>query len=127
MTKVQIQEIENDTYWVKISFLTYHSQGQLIMKAKLYELRMKKIEKQFQKTTYWVDYNYQLTTHEKIMMDKEHQDIEKEIKRLNRYIDSYIQHNYEDNLDRIHELEFRINECKTRLSEIEDQIVKGRR
>ncbi len=128
MTKQQLMEIENDNTWVRITYLTYHSQGCIIMKSKFYELKMKKIEKELYKTTYYVDYNYQLSIAELIMMDKEHQAIQREIKRLKRYLDYELNHrSYADNMNYIHKLEAEINDYKIKLSEIETQIVEGRR
>ena len=128
MTKQQLMEIENDTTWVRITYLTHYSQGCVIMKTKLFELKYKKIEKQFCKTSYFVDYNYQLSLSEMIMMDKEYQDIQREIKRLNRYLDYELnQINYEKDTKHIHDLEETIHDYKLRLSEIETRIVKERR
>ena len=128
MTKQQLMEIENDNTWVRITYLTHYSQGSIIMKSKLYELKMKKIEKELVKTTYYVDYNYQLSIAEMIMMDKDHQDIERKIKTLNRYLDYELNHRNDENSKQyIHDLEERINDYKIRLEEIETRIVKERR
>lgn len=86
MKKAELEQIKNDNHWIKIDFLTPYSKGSMIMKESYYLKYQKKIEKKLGKY-YWVDYDYKLTLGEYILMDEEHQRIEKHIKYLSHHLD----------------------------------------
>ena len=86
MKKVELEQIKNDNHWIKISFLTPYSKGEMIMKESFYQKNMKKIEKRLS-NYYWIDYDYHLSLGEFILMDEEHIKLENHIKRLGYSLD----------------------------------------
>ena len=86
MTKKELNQIQQDTKWIKISFLTPYSKGEMIMKESFYQKNMKKIEKRLS-NYYWIDYDYHLSLGEFILMDEEHIKLENHIKRLGYSLD----------------------------------------
>lgn len=69
MTNQQKETIYNDTKWIKIIFRSSYSSGELIMKKSLYEIKSKKIEKEFKGMEYHIIPNHHLTLEEVINMD----------------------------------------------------------
>lgn len=86
MKNTELNIIKNDNHWIKIDFLTPYSKGSMIMKESYYLKYQKKIEKRLGKY-YWIDYNYTLTLGEFILMDEEHQRIEKDIRRCSHLLE----------------------------------------
>lgn len=118
MKKAELEQIKNDNHWIKISFLTPYSKGEMIMKESFYQKNMKKIEKKLS-NYYWIDYDYHLSLGEFILMDEEHQRIENYIKYQGRFLDRARECHYE------HEIEFylrNIEEASNQLLERELQL-----
>ena len=69
LTIKQQMEIEQDNTYVKISFRTSYSQGSFILKTKMYELKIMKIEKTLKGLYYFTDYGYIPTFEEYCNMD----------------------------------------------------------
>ncbi len=97
MKTTELNLIKNDNHWIKIDFLTPYSKGSMIMKESYYLKYQKKIEKKLG-NYYWIDYDYKLTLGEYILMDEEHQRIERIIKTQGRYLEYARHHNNESDI-----------------------------
>lgn len=121
MTKKELNQIQQDTKWIKISFLTPYSKGEMIMKESFYQKNMKKIEKKLS-NYYWIDYDYHLTLGEFILMDEEHQRIENHIKTLGRYLDTARRYNYENDIQKyLQDIEFYSNQLLERELQLQEE------
>ena len=69
LTIKQQMEIEQDNTYVKISFRSSYSQGSFILKTKMYEFKIKQIEKALKGLYYFTDYGYIPTYEEYCNMD----------------------------------------------------------
>lgn len=70
----------------------------MIMKESYYLKYQKKIEKRLS-NYYWIDYDYKLTLGEYILMDEEHQRIERGIKINGRYLEYAREHNIQRDIE----------------------------
>ena len=120
MKTTELKRVQEDNTWVRITFLSPYSKDSMIMKTAYYELNMKKLEKRLPKY-YWVDYDYQLTLGEFILMDEEHIRIENHIKALGHSLDFARRHDDQDGiamyLSRIEEYSNQLLERELQLQE----------
>lgn len=82
MTNKEKETIYNDTEWIKITFTSSYSSGEILMKKSLFEKKYKKIEKEFKNMEYHIFRDYSLNLEETTRMDETANFY---LKQMNRY------------------------------------------
>lgn len=116
LTLKQQIEIKQDTEWVKIHFRSHYSQGAFVIKRKLYELQIKRLEKSLKGLYYFVDYKYTPTYEEYCDMNSY---LNAQKARLRRR-----EYQYENTINDREELLKEIKEIKQLIIEKEHELLE---
>lgn len=114
-----LELIDKDNRWVKISFKSNYSTGEILIKYSVYELKQRYITKVFKDCEISILPNYLLSFEETLKFNKEIISMKKQISSLYHSLDYAIRINDKNYISQLHD---RINETNLNLVKLVNEL-----